>query len=78
MPGDRADPDAVAGPWPPQSPSPAGLGIRGGRRRDSRTAGAHPLRCGRRTAKTKKAVGAENGVGDLRRKRARIRGIERP
>ncbi|MFG2720746.1 helix-turn-helix domain-containing protein [Streptomyces sp. NPDC048416] len=30
------------------------------------------------TTQTKKAVGAETGVGDLRPKRARIRGLERP
>ncbi|WP_031185828.1 helix-turn-helix domain-containing protein [Streptomyces sp. NRRL F-5635] len=30
------------------------------------------------TSRTKKAVGAEAGVGDLRPKRARIRGAERP
>src|SRR3954470_4689179 len=30
------------------------------------------------TARTKKAVGAETGVGDLRPRRARIRGVERP
>ncbi|MGW7261782.1 helix-turn-helix domain-containing protein [Streptomyces sp. NPDC054834] len=30
------------------------------------------------TARTRKAVGAEAGVGDLRPKRARIRGLERP
>ncbi|MFB7747488.1 helix-turn-helix domain-containing protein [Streptomyces sp. NPDC056132] len=30
------------------------------------------------TSRTKKAVGAEAGVGDLRPKRARIRGVERP
>ncbi|WP_327349058.1 helix-turn-helix transcriptional regulator [Streptomyces europaeiscabiei] len=30
------------------------------------------------TTPTKKAVGAETGVGDLRPKRARIRGLERP
>ncbi|MCX4597553.1 helix-turn-helix transcriptional regulator [Streptomyces sp. NBC_01549] len=30
------------------------------------------------TTRTKKAVGAETGVGDLRPKRARVRGVERP
>jgi DNA-binding Xre family transcriptional regulator len=30
------------------------------------------------TTRTKKAVGDETGVGDLRPKRARIRGVERP
>lgn len=30
------------------------------------------------TARTRKAVGAEAGVADLRPKRARIRGLERP
>ncbi|WP_381791015.1 helix-turn-helix domain-containing protein [Streptomyces niveus] len=30
------------------------------------------------TTRTKKAVGAEAGVGELRPKRARIRGLERP
>jgi DNA-binding Xre family transcriptional regulator len=30
------------------------------------------------TTRTKKAVGAETGVGGLRPKRARIRGLERP
>ena len=30
------------------------------------------------TARTRKAVGAETGVGDLRPKRARVRGVERP
>ncbi|KPI17999.1 hypothetical protein OK006_10381 [Actinobacteria bacterium OK006] len=30
------------------------------------------------TGRIKKAVGAETGVGDLRPKRARVRGVERP
>ncbi|WP_165398022.1 helix-turn-helix domain-containing protein [Streptomyces albidoflavus] len=38
-----------------------------------------PAAVGAETAtRTKKAAGAEAGVGDLRPKRARIRGVERP
>jgi DNA-binding Xre family transcriptional regulator len=37
-----------------------------------------PVAAASAITRTKKAVGADTGVGDLRPKRARIRGVERP
>jgi DNA-binding Xre family transcriptional regulator len=37
-----------------------------------------PVAAAGATTRKRKAVGAENSVGDLRPKRARIRGVERP
>jgi DNA-binding Xre family transcriptional regulator len=37
-----------------------------------------PVAAAEATTRKRKAVGAENSVGDLRPKRARVRGVERP